>query len=489
LPAVGVFTNWFKHNLYGGAYGGKQNYFVNLRNGLSQSTYDQIITYFLGQSSVYTDSMNLSEWHIYGSSRIGIYQTSINMAYRNIRIVNSVTTQETSTTVTLPSYTLFSVERGSKRYELTNHLGNVLAVVSDKKIQVCTSTAISYYTADLVSATDYSPFGAPLSGRSYTAPSTSYRFAFNGKERDNETYGEGNAYDFGARIYDVRLGKWMSCDPLQKLYIGSSPYSYVLSNPINFIDKDGKAVFIIVYADAEEAFKAAAMTRQREIEGGVGFDSKKDHVYIVILNDISKLPEQIAECVHDASINKYGKTVEFDVYSHGGNDGTIGNHQENPGDCDYGKQSKDVMKQSQMTPECWKKINFNFDRSRSMANFYHCKGENFATKFMEYQPNVKYTGAPGYKEVSASYSLNKYDDAIGIFGTDCNKNVWMLSFDCDEENDCTGTSMVIFKRDFKGNACQVNNTNIRANAYINKSGDIRGKCLNDVGQVVDSKIK
>lgn len=127
------------NNIYGGTTAtiGKQNYFVNMRNGLGQSTYDQIITYFLGQSSVYIDSMNLSEWHIYGSSRLGIYQTSINMAYRNVRIVNGVTTQETNTTVAWPSYTLFDIQRGAKRYELTNHLGNVLVVVTDKKISNC----------------------------------------------------------------------------------------------------------------------------------------------------------------------------------------------------------------------------------------------------------------------------------------------------------------------------------------------------------------
>jgi hypothetical protein len=37
-----------------------------------------------------------------------------------------------------------------------------------------------------------------------------YRFGFNGQEQDNEVSGEGNSYDFGARIYDSRLGRWMS---------------------------------------------------------------------------------------------------------------------------------------------------------------------------------------------------------------------------------------------------------------------------------------
>jgi RHS repeat-associated protein len=41
-----------------------------------------------------------------------------------------------------------------------------------------------------------------------------YRYGFNGKEKDEETYCDGNAYDFAARIYDERFGRWMSVDPL-----------------------------------------------------------------------------------------------------------------------------------------------------------------------------------------------------------------------------------------------------------------------------------
>jgi RHS repeat-associated protein len=71
-----------------------------------------------------------------------------------------------------------------------------------------------------------------------------YRFSFNGKEKDNETYGEGNAYDFGARIYDPRLGRWLSLDPLQAKYPSLSPYNYCADNPIYFIDPDGKKILI-----------------------------------------------------------------------------------------------------------------------------------------------------------------------------------------------------------------------------------------------------
>ena len=52
--------------------------------------------------------------------------------------------------------------RGNKYYELSNHLGNVLATVSDKKLGFVTTigqTSAEGYTAQVQSASDYYPFG------------------------------------------------------------------------------------------------------------------------------------------------------------------------------------------------------------------------------------------------------------------------------------------------------------------------------------------
>jgi RHS repeat-associated protein len=67
-----------------------------------------------------------------------------------------------------------------------------------------------------------------------------YRYGFNGKENDNETVGTGEGtQDFGARIYNPALGRFLSVDPLTKGYPMLTPYQYASNTPIQCIDLDG----------------------------------------------------------------------------------------------------------------------------------------------------------------------------------------------------------------------------------------------------------
>jgi|GEM_PF-2979246 len=77
-----------------------------------------------------------------------------------------------------------------------------------------------------------------MPGRKYAFNDT-YRYGFNGKENDNEVKGEGSQQDYGMRIYDPRLGRFLSVDPLQKNYPFYSPYQFSGNNPIFSIDIDG----------------------------------------------------------------------------------------------------------------------------------------------------------------------------------------------------------------------------------------------------------
>jgi len=89
------------------------------------------------------------------------------------------------------------------------------------------------------STKDYSPFGMLLVGRNCSAGSE-YKYGFNGKENDDEIAGNNNALDFGARIYDVRLGRWFSVDPRAADAPGWSPYRAFFCNPIRYTDPDGQ---------------------------------------------------------------------------------------------------------------------------------------------------------------------------------------------------------------------------------------------------------
>ncbi|MCC6584900.1 MAG: AHH domain-containing protein [Chitinophagales bacterium] len=63
-----------------------------------------------------------------------------------------------------------------------------------------------------------------------------YRFGFNGKEQDNEIAGQ---QDYGLRIYDNRLIRFKSIDPLTSKYPYLTPYQFASNSPIAGVDLDG----------------------------------------------------------------------------------------------------------------------------------------------------------------------------------------------------------------------------------------------------------
>ena len=137
---------------------------------------------------------------------------------------------------------------GQKFYELTNHLGNVMEVISDRKIakdDVGTPDGtIDYYEADIVSWSEYYPFGMELPGRNGTIAGGDYRYAFNGMETDKEVSADGNgknSYTTQFRQYDPRLGRWKSLDPLAAQFPWQSPFCGMDNNPIALNDPSGLA--------------------------------------------------------------------------------------------------------------------------------------------------------------------------------------------------------------------------------------------------------
>jgi RHS repeat-associated protein len=276
-----------------------------------------------------TTSFLLQERNIYGNSRLG-------METMNAEMIGAVASIDT-----LNRYL------GMKHYEVSNHLGNVLAVFSDKKIPIASTNntgMIGHFEVDLLNSTDYSAFGVELQGRRFVRPidnvititldrmlkaatgsdpneyldvkignsvlhlcifngtysninayvndiknsliaagytptvngnSISFgtptvsnnefsggnfltikrpnqaRYGFNGKEKDDDLYGEGESYDYIKRIFDPRTGRFLSIDPLRQKFPWYTPYQFAGNTPIQAIDIDGEEPKSVVRYDAK----------------------------------------------------------------------------------------------------------------------------------------------------------------------------------------------------------------------------------------------
>ncbi len=158
------------------------------------------------------NAMHWAEQHLYGSSRLGIYQPNLKLALP---------------LQPLPPLTALSTTRHSTQYELTNHLGNVLATVSDGRS--------SSNTATILTATDYYAFGMGMQRRGFSLNNSGYRYGMNGQEKSNEIFDN----LFGAEYweYDSRIGRRWNIDPI--ITVGESEYACFKNNPIYYIDTEG----------------------------------------------------------------------------------------------------------------------------------------------------------------------------------------------------------------------------------------------------------
>ena len=159
-------------------------------------------------------TFTLAEQHLYGAGRLGMRKRDL--------ALNATNTSETPATY----------------YELTNHLGNVMAVISDEASDTNEPT--------VVSLSDYYPFGMTEPGRSWN--SGDYRFGYTGHEKENDL-AEG-VYTTEYRLLDTRLGRWLSVDPLFTEYPDMSSYNYCGGNPMVSVDPSG--LFKIDYTDQKD---------------------------------------------------------------------------------------------------------------------------------------------------------------------------------------------------------------------------------------------
>ncbi|MBP1168022.1 RHS repeat-associated protein [Chryseobacterium sp. PvR013] len=111
-------------------------------------------------------------------------------------------------------------------YNYKDHLGNVRITFAKNNAGVL----------ETIDTNNYYPFGLNhIGGSSSSNFGSYYNYKFGGKELQETGWS-----DFGARMYMSDLGRWGVIDPLAEKMTRHSTYNYAFSNPINFIDPDGR---------------------------------------------------------------------------------------------------------------------------------------------------------------------------------------------------------------------------------------------------------
>ena len=217
-------------------YDANGNLTKDLNKGISSITYNslnlpQVITFTDGSTITYTytaDGTKLRVVHV-------ISGTTTQTDY-----CGNVIYESGAQKYLLNEVGYYNLSTSGYFYYLKDHQGNNRVVINS--------------SGTVQETNHYYPFGGLF------ASSTTQPFKYNGKEFDNK---KGlNWYDYGARHYDVALGRWHTVDPLTDKYYGNSPYTYCVNSPLLLIDPDGESPKLIklVYNVAKGTYKTYRKT-------------------------------------------------------------------------------------------------------------------------------------------------------------------------------------------------------------------------------------
>jgi RHS repeat-associated protein len=153
-----------------------------------------------------------------------------------------------------------------------------------------------------------------------------YLFGFNGKENDDEVKGGGGQQDYGMRIHDTRLGRFLSVDPISYSYPMLTPYQFASNRPIDGVDLDGLeyATFTILVVDGKVIDIAVTTDYELKNENTKGPGIQYDYVYVNSVENTVQTKSEFKKNLHgiyqggdNPKLPKIGgsPSVVFDDYS------------------------------------------------------------------------------------------------------------------------------------------------------------------------------
>jgi RHS repeat-associated protein len=161
---------------------------------------------------------------------------------------------------------------------------------------------VSHYSGQVLEENHYYPFGLTISESTNNSSLPVQPYKLTTKELEKAF--DLNMYDFGARQYDMQIGRWTSIDPMAEQMRRHSPYNYAFNNPVRFIDPDGMSPKVKINGpESAKAYSELEASVQNELK--LSRDATTGEVTYTQIDPKAKLSsntQQLADAINNNTI-------------------------------------------------------------------------------------------------------------------------------------------------------------------------------------------